>query len=190
MSYERTPADSAARAAYVARVRSGPCFICGIVAGDPAYPYEQVFYDDGEHIAYLNRYPTVYGYVLVSPRRHVERVIGGMSAEEYLRLQAVVHRVATALESVVESERTYVLSLGSQQGNAHVHWHVVPLPPGTPYEEQQFHALMSEHGLIDWSVEQAAELAGRLRDALRPNPPIPTVPALINPSSAVRPRDT
>src|SRR5262245_63161780 len=130
----------------MARVRSGPCFICGIVTGDPSYAYEQVFYDDGEHIAYVSRYPTVYGYVLVSPRRHVERVVGEMSAEEYLRLQAVVYRVATAVESVVHSERTYVLSLGSQQGNAHVHWHVVPLPPGTPYEEQQFHALMSENG--------------------------------------------
>ena len=64
------------------------------------------------------------------------------------------------------SERTYVLSLGSQQGNPHVHWHVVPLPPGTPYEEQQFHILRSEVGLIAWSVEQARELAGRLRAAL------------------------
>lgn len=41
-----------------------------------------------------------------------------------------VYRVARAVEQVVPSERTYVLSLGSQQGNAHVHWHIAPLPPG------------------------------------------------------------
>ena len=42
------------------------------------------------------------------------------------------------------------MSLGSHQGNAHVHWHVAPLPPGVPYEEQQFAALMHEvNGYLD-----------------------------------------
>ncbi|MBX6749461.1 MAG: hypothetical protein IRY85_07255 [Micromonosporaceae bacterium] len=68
-----------------------------------------------------------------------------LSLDEYLRLQAVVYRVARAVEQVVPSERTYVLSLGSQQGNPHVHWHIAPLPPGLPYERQQFHALMAGH---------------------------------------------
>jgi diadenosine tetraphosphate (Ap4A) HIT family hydrolase len=125
-----------------------------------------VVFDDGEHIAFLNRYPTLYGYVLVSPRRHVEHVVRDLSAEEYLRLQAVVYRVARAVEAVVASERTYVLSLGSRQGNAHVHWHIAPLPPGTPYERQQFHALMAEHGVLALSREQAGELAARIRSAL------------------------
>jgi diadenosine tetraphosphate (Ap4A) HIT family hydrolase len=69
---------------------------------------------------------------------------------------------------VVPSERTYLLSLGSQQAVAHVHWHIVPLPPGTPFERQQFHALMMEHGVIPWSPAQAVELAGRLRAVLVP----------------------
>jgi diadenosine tetraphosphate (Ap4A) HIT family hydrolase len=80
---------------------------------------------------------------------------------------AVVHRVARAVEAVVPSERTYLLSLGSQQANAHVHWHVAPLPPGAPFERQQFHALMLENGVIPWSAEQAAELGAKLRSALR-----------------------
>jgi diadenosine tetraphosphate (Ap4A) HIT family hydrolase len=123
-------------------------------------------FDDGDHVAFLNRYPTVYGYVLVSPRRHVEHVVRDLSEEEYLRLQAVVYRVARAVEAVVASERTYVLSLGSQQGNAHIHWHVAPLPPGTPYEWQQFHALMAEHGVLALSTEQFEQLADRIRSAL------------------------
>jgi diadenosine tetraphosphate (Ap4A) HIT family hydrolase len=163
---ERIPLDPAFREAYAKRVRSGPCFVCALIAGEPGYEHEQSVYDDGEHIAFLNRYPTVYGYVLVSPRRHIEHVVRDMSSDDYLRMQAVVYRVARAVEAVVESERTYVLSLGSQQGNAHVHWHIAPLPPGTPYERQQFHALMAEHGVIPWSEEQADELALRLRAAL------------------------
>ena len=139
--------------------------MCALVDGEPGYEHEVVF-DDGEHIGFLNRYPTVYGYVLVSPRRHVEHLVRDMSLDEYVRLQAVVYRVARAVEQVVPSERTYVLSLGSQQGNAHVHWHVVPLPPGLPYEHQQFHVLMTENGVLAWSPDDAARLAARLREAL------------------------
>jgi len=78
----------------------------------------------------------------------------------------VVYRVARGVEQVVRSERTYVLSLGSQQGNSHVHWHIAPLPPGVPYERQQFHALMAENGVLAWSPEDAARLATRIREAL------------------------
>lgn len=155
--------------AYVRRTRSGGCFICALLAGRPEDSHEVVL-DDGEHIAFLNRYPTLYGYVLVSPKRHVEHIVRDLDREEYLRLQAVVYRVALAVEAVVPSERTYVMSLGSQQGNSHVHWHIAPLPPGTPYERQQFHALMAENGVIAWSREQAAALAARLRAALEPEP--------------------
>jgi diadenosine tetraphosphate (Ap4A) HIT family hydrolase len=151
--------------AYVRRSRSGPCFVCAFLAGDPDYVHDLVF-DDGEHIAFLSRYPPLYGYVLVSPRRHVEHIVRDLSRDEYLRLQAVVYRVARAVEAVVPSERTYVLSLGSQQGNPHVHWHIAPLPPGTPYERQQFHALMAENGVIEWSREQSGNLAAQLREAL------------------------
>ncbi|MEV4099093.1 HIT domain-containing protein [Nonomuraea sp. NPDC049649] len=113
-------------AAYEARVRSIPCFICAVVAGDPAFAYEQIFYEDEHHLAFLSRYPTMPGYALVSPKAHVEHVVR----------------------------------------EPHLDWHVAPLPPGTPYREQQFHALMSENGLIPWSREQAEELGGRLREAV------------------------
>jgi len=43
--------------AYVSRVRSGPCFICVIVAGDGPLPVHIVFRDD-RHIAFLNQFPT------------------------------------------------------------------------------------------------------------------------------------
>jgi diadenosine tetraphosphate (Ap4A) HIT family hydrolase len=106
--------------------------------------------------------------VLVAPRAHVEHVVRELSPAAFGELMAVVHRVALAVERVVPSERTYLLSLGSQQANAHVHWHVAPLPPGTPFERQQFHALMLENGVIPWSRAQAATLAAELRAALQP----------------------
>ncbi|MEV4896620.1 HIT family protein [Nonomuraea sp. NPDC055795] len=130
-------------AAYHERVQGNPCFICAIVAGDPAYDVEKVFYEDEHHLAFLARYATLPGYVLVCPKAHVEHVVRDLDEDAYLALMGVVRRVAPAVEAVVPSERTYVLSLGSQRGNSHLHWHVAPLPPGVPYERQQYHALMA-----------------------------------------------
>ena len=108
--------------AYVARVQTGPCFICQLVA-------------DFDEVAYL-------------------------------RLQSLVYRVGRAVSSVLPTERLYVLSLGSKQGNAHVHWHVAPLPPGVPYEKQQFRALMQEEdGYFGSATRGGAALAARIAGA-------------------------
>lgn len=70
------------------------------------------------------------------------------------------------------TERLYVVSLGSNQGNAHVHWHIAPLPPGVPYEELQFAALMMEtNGYIELSREEHDELADRMRSSLTSSRP-------------------
>ncbi|MFI6906256.1 HIT family protein [Nonomuraea sp. NPDC050394] len=109
---------------------------------------------------------TLPGYVLVCPKAHVEHVVRDLDEGAYLALMGVVRRVALAVEAVVPSERTYVLSLGSRQGNSHLHWHVAALPPGVPYERQQYHALMAENGVLEWSPEEGELLAARLRRAL------------------------
>jgi diadenosine tetraphosphate (Ap4A) HIT family hydrolase len=85
--------------------------------------------------------------------------------EEYLRLQAKVHRLARALKRVFDAERIYVLSLGSQEGNAHLHFHVVPLPKGVPYEQQQYHALMAENGVLQIGETEMAEMAREIGEA-------------------------
>ena len=65
------------------------------------------------------------------------------------------------------TERIYVLSLGSQQGNSHVHWHVAALPPGVPYEEHQFRALMAEtKGVLAVTDDEQRELAERISQAI------------------------
>ena len=152
-------------AAYEERVRSGGCFVCEFLHGEPGSEHELV-YDDGTHVAFLSRYPTLRGYTLVVPRRHVEDVVRDLTAEEYLALQAAVHRVARAVNDVVQPERTYILSLGSMQGNPHVHWHIAPLPPGIPYRQQQFHALMAENGILAQTPDEVAALGAAIRAAL------------------------
>jgi len=54
----------------------------------------------------------------------------------------------------------YLLSLGSNHGNSHVHWHVVPLPPGVPYKEQQLAAFRK--GVLRMPEEEKASLTARL----------------------------
>lgn len=144
----------------------GRCFVCELVAGNPEFRHH-VVYEDETAIAFLNAYPVLYGSLLVAPREHREAVTGDFAAEEYLALQAVVHRVGEAVRRVVPTERLYVLSLGSQQGNRHVHWHVAPLPPGVPFAQQQFAALDTDL-CLDLSDDELAELASRVREALPP----------------------
>jgi histidine triad (HIT) family protein len=151
-------------ASLVQRTQNGPCFICGLVCGDLAFAHHVVAEDD-DTIVFLSKYPTLPGYCLVSPKAHIEDLAEGISQDHYLRLQATVHQLARALKRVFDAERVYVLSLGSQQGNSHLHWHVVPLPKGLPYEQQQYHALMAEHGVLAYSQTEMADMAARIRTA-------------------------
>jgi diadenosine tetraphosphate (Ap4A) HIT family hydrolase len=148
------------------RLVRAACFICEIVAGNPGYPHH-VAYRDDQAIVFLSKMPWMLGHLLVAPVEHREQAIGDFTVEEYLRLQRVVHTAGTALAELVPTERLYVLSLGSQQGNRHVHWHLAPLPPGVPYEEQQIAALTVERGYLDVPAEVMADLAERLGSRIR-----------------------
>ena len=116
------------------RPKSGQCFICQFISGDPEYGHYEVARTH-HAVAFMNKYPTLEGYVMVAP-------------------------------SVMRPERVYILSLGSQAANSHVHWHIAPLPPGVPLEEQQYHALMHEHGAVEISDVELEQLAKDIRKAL------------------------
>ncbi len=160
--YPRIPLDIEE---YVEQVRadaqSGACFICSIVGG--SRDDHLVLYRDDICIAFLAKWPTLLGYTLVAPIEHRTDVINSFTADEYAALQRRVHRVGRAVSDAVPTERLYVLSLGSHQGNAHVHWHVAPLPPGVPYAEQQYGALMHEHGYLDIPDADLDDVAQRIR---------------------------
>lgn len=156
--------------AYVRRAQTGRCFVCAIVDGDADFSAHIVF-DDDRHIAFLPNWHVLLGYVLVAPKEHRHAVADDFTIDEYLDLQRVVHKVAQGLATAVPTERIYILSLGSEQGNAHVHWHVAALPPGVPYEDQQYRALMVEtRGVLELTPEEQAALADRVRDAISSAP--------------------
>jgi diadenosine tetraphosphate (Ap4A) HIT family hydrolase len=98
---------------------------------------------------------------------HREHVTGDFSEDAYVALQRVVHRMGEAVRRAVPTERLCVLSLGSRQGNAHVDWHVVPLPPGVPYAEQQLAALDWERaGVLDLDEAALERVAAAIRREL------------------------
>ncbi len=158
---ERQPFDLET---YLLDIGTRPCFICGLVKGDPAC-FHHVIAEDEETIIFLSKYPTLPGYCLVSPKAHREDLAFDLTREDYLRLQAKVHALSRALKGVFAAERIYVLSLGSKQANSHLHFHVVPLPSGVPLARQQYHALMAEHGVLQFSASEMAEMAKQIASA-------------------------
>ena len=144
---------------------AGLCFICEFLAGNPDFDHVVVDETDSA-VAFLNRYPTLFGSTLVAPRRHIEDVTGGFSEAAYLEMQSFVYRIAEAVRKVLAPERIYILSLGSRAANAHVHWHIAPLPRGVPLDQQQYHALMHEHGVIEVSHGDCEDFAKKVREVL------------------------
>ena len=151
------PFDSAA---YTKRSQEGPCFICELIAGNNPH---HVIYEDQAAVVFLSKYPSLYGYTLIAPREHREQATGDFTLEEYLALQQLIYHVGEALRQVVPTERLYILTLGSQQGNRHVHWHLAPLPPGVPYEQQQTAALDNSKGILAIPDEEMTSLARSIR---------------------------
>jgi diadenosine tetraphosphate (Ap4A) HIT family hydrolase len=158
---ERKPFDFDS---YIERIQNNPCFICEMIAG--RLHGNHIIQQNDEVIVFLNKYPVLYGYVLVAPVQHKEQVTGDFTVEEYLALQRVVYRTAEAVRKTIPTERVYILSLGSQQGNRHVHWHIAPLPFGVPFKEQQLEALKIENGILDIEQDEMEDLARRIRQAM------------------------
>jgi diadenosine tetraphosphate (Ap4A) HIT family hydrolase len=147
----------------VRRRLAGRCFICELISGNPEFAHH-VVYEDADAIAFLNKYPPLAGYAIVAPRAHREHVTNDFSTDDYARLQRVVHRIGVAVSAATPTERLYILSLGSKQGNSHVHWHIAPLPPDVPFEQQQLAALDADP--LDLTDDEFAEIARRIRAAL------------------------
>ena len=153
-------------AEYDALARSA-CAICRIVESRPLFPNPHVVFEDDRVIAFLNQVPSQEGYTIVCPKRHVERFETDLADEEWRHLQHVVRRVARAVSEVTGAIRMYLASLGSPERNPHLHVHVCPCPPGTPFDRQQFAAMMVPDGqYLLLSDERLDELADAIRTRL------------------------
>ncbi|WP_250562992.1 hypothetical protein [Sphaerisporangium fuscum] len=69
---------------------------------------------------------------------------------------AIVDRDPAQPEEIVYDDGTHIAFLAR----------FAALPPGVPYEQQQYHALMAENGVVEHTPEEAAALAAEIRDAL------------------------
>jgi diadenosine tetraphosphate (Ap4A) HIT family hydrolase len=166
-SYPKIPFDSTE---YEQRTRddarSGRCFICSIVAG--TRDDHRVIYRDEICIAFLAKAPTLLGYSLLAPLDHRTGVVADFTEDEYVDLQRRAHRLGRAVSQAVPTERLYLLALGSHQGNSHVHWHVAPLPPGVPYDQQQTAAITHKNGYLDIPEADETNLAARIAGLMAP----------------------
>ena len=159
---ERKPFDLGS---YIERIQNTPCFICEMIAG--RLNGNDIIQQSDDVIIFLNKYPVLYGYVLVAPVKHKEQVTGDFTIDEYLALQRVIYQTAEAVRKTIHAERVYILSLGSQQGNRHVHWHIAPLPFGVPFKKQQLEALKAENGVLDIDEDEMEDLARRIQQSMR-----------------------
>ena len=120
---------------------AGRSFICELADEATTPEHETVAYRDDHCIVSFPPWQCLYGYCLLAPRRHATRVVSDSTEDGYLALQRRIHRLGRVLTEITPTERLYIYSFGSMQGVAHVHWHISPLPPGVPFEQQQFAAV-------------------------------------------------
>ena len=89
---------------YIRDVTSGRrCFICQLV--DEDQPSHAIVYRDDQHIAFLNRFPSLLGYTLVAPVGHVEDAVNDVGLDAYLATQTLIHRLGRAISTVIPTER-------------------------------------------------------------------------------------
>ena len=122
-------------------------------------------YEDDEAIAFLQRFQTVLGYVLVAPKEHREDVVVDFSEEEYLAdrplsgvsgwRSAKRCRPSGSTSSASAASRAMRTCIGT----------VVPLPPGVPFQQQQLAAIDTDLG-FDLSEDELEQLAARIRSRL------------------------
>lgn len=149
---------------YIQERTNASCFICDIVAGKEIREKHHVIFEDDQTIVFLSNKPTQYGHVLVCPKKHVEQLASDLNEAEYLELQTFVHQTIRSVSKAIEHERIYAASFGSHQMNSHIHFHVVPVPPGTPIREQQMASMMPELvGYLELDESEWQELANKLR---------------------------
>jgi HIT domain len=95
----------------------------GDLGGDVGDYQHHLVYENEETIAFLSHYPTMLGYCLVAPKRHVENWVHGMESPEFLRFQGVVHEVARAITATLPTERMRTVRPALPGISAHVSRH-------------------------------------------------------------------
>ena len=145
------------------------CFICHLVHESPAAFQPSILWQGRDEIALLDSCPTIYGTTIVAPVAHRQQVTRDMTLHQFLALQRVVYAIGEALRLALKPERIYIVAPGNPQGDAHLHWQLVPCPPGAFPEEQPFSFLdRVQRGVLHLSNEEITGLAALLQPHLPP----------------------
>ena len=102
------------------------CVFCQIAAGDAP---SHVIYDDGQYIAFLDRFPFSAGHTLVCPKRHGE-TIWDMDETDIGGLFRTAARISKAIVAAVDADGFRFVQNNGEAANqvvAHVHVHVIPV---------------------------------------------------------------
>ena len=150
--------------AYIHMIQTSPCFICRIVAGNYDESPIHILYEDNNAIAFLERWPRLYGWTLIASREHREQVTSDFTIREYLALQKTVYLVSEAVRQEVGAERMYIASFGSNQAISHVHWHAIPLSSDVPFREQQLAVFRKD--ILKIPENELVSLAKRIRQRI------------------------
>lgn len=140
------------------------CFICDIINHGPKRAEHHIFYEDAEAIGFLDKYPTTSGQAIIAPKKHKVHFERDFTSDEYLYIQKIILKAAKAIQKILEAERMYLLSIGSDQLVAHIHFRLFPLPKGIPYDKQQFVAMEPKiNPIIILSKKESELLASKIR---------------------------
>lgn len=92
-----------------------------IVSGKiPSY---KIFEDD-QHLAFLDAFPLALGHVLVIPKHETDYIFN-LGADEYLGLWEFTHKIAKAMDKVLDCKRIGISVIGLEV--PHTHIHLVPI---------------------------------------------------------------
>jgi histidine triad (HIT) family protein len=101
------------------------CIFCEIIAGKKEGHF---VYDDGAHVAFLDKYPIDKGHCLIVPKTHYEKLID-MDSQNVANLFSKIPKIVRAIMSATGAD---AFSLAQNNGKAakqiipHVHIHIIP----------------------------------------------------------------
>lgn len=101
------------------------CVFCSIVKNNT--PHHEIWYEDENHIAFLDVKPRQKGHTLVIPKKHTDDIMD-LSEENYPELFKAVHIVSKKLKIQANAKRIALIVDGYSVG--HVHVHLIPTQKG------------------------------------------------------------
>lgn len=127
------------------------CIFCNIPKNRDK---EEIIWEDGEFIAFLDRKPIKPGHILIIPKKHVEFLFD-VDYETYIKMMMVAKKLSIPLIKALKSKTVGILLSGFEV--LHVHIHLVPRDkPG------EFNVMQKEA-----SREELHEVAEKIREEIK-----------------------